>query len=586
LPWIVAAVFALAAATLAGVALRRPAGARNAMRVAVLPPAGASIDQDERNTVISPDGTKLVFAAVDTSGTNQLWVHDLASSIAQPLPGTGHAFLPFWSPDSRSIAFFADGKLKRVDVAGKEVQTVCLAPDGRGGAWSPNGIILFAPLSAGGLMSVPESGGQPAPAVAPDTTLGEGALRFPCFLPDGRRFLFVALDRGDEWSIKLGRLGEHTSRPVFRADGAAVFAAPDRVLYPRRGVLLAQRFDAARGRLTGEPHTIGPSPGVTQYAGSPPASVSRTGMLAQRNRSLRPLGLAWLGRDGRWAGEVAIAPDLFSDLRLSGDDTRAALIHTSPDGDTDLWSVDLARGLATRLTSDLVACERPLWSPDGRWIVCSAFVRATRCLFRRLASGGGNAEILWRSPGAFTDPVAWSPDGTTIFLRDLDSVTGENVWTLRADGKSPWQPLLNSRFHELDPRLSPDGRWLAYRSDESGRAELYVQSYPSPDVKQRVSTDGCGAQTRARVTGPFWRRDGRELLFVSGDGLTVMAASVESGTTLNIGTPRPLFRLPPGCREIEASSTGDRFLVLEDRSGAEGEAIHLLVNWPAAERER
>jgi Tol biopolymer transport system component len=292
--------------------------------------------------------------------------------------------------------------------------------------------------------------------------------------------------------------------------------------------------------------------------------------------------MAWFDRDGRRIGAVATPPDLFQNLSLSPDDSRAVLMHNSSDGAADVWTVDLARGLTSRLTADITFSEQPRWSPDGRSVVFAAITNGVRVLYRTPASGAGSPTIFLRGASGFTNPELWSPDGSTILYRELDPETGEDVWAVSATDSSRRVPVLHSRFHELDPALSPDGRWLAFRSDESGRAEIYVQSYPDPDTRFRVSSNGAGSQMRIAFGGPHWRRDGRELVFLSGDGVTVMTADVAPGPVLHVGTPRPLLRLPPGIGDLDPTSDHQRFLVLEDRADAEGECIHLLINWTAA----
>ena len=586
LAWFVAAVLALTTVALVVTLLGRPADRAGTMRVSVPPPAAAIIDEEELHTSISPDGAMLVFVATDSAGMSQLWLRELENTAARPLPGTEEAILPFWSPDSRFIGFFAEGKLKKIDVAGKDVQALCAAPDGRGGSWSPNGTVLFTSASTGGLQRVSASGGEVTVVTAPDTSHGEASHRFPCFLPDGEHFLYSVLSSRDDVETRLGSLHDRTTRFVLRCDGSSRYAAPDHLMFARKGVLLVQGFDARTGRLRGEPRALGPASTLSRYAGGPPGSVSTNGIIEQRSRSIPLLGLAWFDREGRRLGTVPMSPDAFSDLALSRDDTRAALIRHSPDGDADVWVVELARGLAARLTTDLVSCEQPVWSPDGRWVMFSCFMGGRRSIDRRLASGSGAPETYWHGLGAFEDPYAWSGDGRTLFIRDLGATTGEDVWALRDEGGLKRFPVLTSRFHEEDPSPSPDGHWLAYRSDESGRSELYVQSYPTPDTKVRISAEGAGTGTRTMLGCPHWRRDGRELVYVSGDGVTVVSVPVEAANGFHMGAPRALFHIPPGCRELVPSSDLQRFLVLEQRASVESGSIQLIVNWPAGDRPR
>jgi Tol biopolymer transport system component len=576
--WGVAAVFA----ALAVLAIFPWPGRRETLRpihVSVPPPENVIIDDELLHTTVSPDGGAIVFVGTDTSGQSQLWVRDLDATEARPLPGTEGAILPFWSPDSRTIGFFAAGKLRKIEAAGRNVQILCEAPDGRGAAWSRRGVILFAPSSAGPLYRVAEAGGRPTQALALDTARAEGAQRFPSFLPDGRRFFYVSLASGDTAQTRLGSLDSPATNPVVTADAGAIYAAPGYVIYSRNEALLAQRF--ANGCVTGEPRAMGSDPtDASRYNGRPPASVSTNGVLVQRRRTPRNSRLAWLDREGRRVAIVPGAPAHYQGFALSPSDDRAACIRAT--GTTqDVWVVELTDGLASRLTSDRKFPESPIWTPDGRWITFASSGEGGRDLCRTLASGAGEAEVVERLEGAFDNPAAWTPDGHTLLLRILDPKTGEDVWAVPAAGDAKRFPVLRGSFHEENPQVSPDGRWIAYRSDESGRTELYVQSFPRPDAKYRVSKEGAGPGTRSNFGRPFWRRDGRELLFVAGDGVTMMSASVEIGATFRAGTPRALFRIPSECSGVEVTSDARRFLVLEDVSTSESASIQMVLHWPA-----
>jgi Tol biopolymer transport system component len=274
----------------------------------------------------------------------------------------------------------------------------------------------------------------------------------------------------------------------------------------------------------------------------------------------------------------------YFELSISPNDTRAALAASSLDNVSDIWTIELSRGTTTRLTVDQRFCENPKWSPDGRWIAFSSLNPPRRDIHRKLSSGAGEVELITPGLGAFSDAAGWSPDGRHLLIRNLEPETGEDVWALPVEGDRKPFPVLHSRYHEEDPSLSPDGRWLAFRSNESGRVELYVQSFPVPDAKQRVSRDGAGTQSRSPLGRAFWRRDGRELVYVGGDGVSVWSVPIVPGGSLSLGTPRLLFRIPPECFEMVATSDLQRFLVLEDRSTKESPSIQMIVNWPAGMR--
>ncbi len=572
-----AALLALGAASALLLAPR--GGPAPVMRVSVLPPENAVVDDDQAHTTISPDGTRIAFVATDSSGVSQLWVRELSVPAARPLPETQDAILPFWSPDSRFIGFFAAGKLKKTDAAGRAVQVLCDAPDGRGGAWSRKGFIVFAPASVGPLMRVSEAGGAATAATRLDTTRGERAHRFPFLLADGERFVYVVL--GDSFGARLGSKDGSSRVLDLPLGGAPVWAPGDWLVFPRDGALLAQRFDPASGRARGEARVLGAAPFASRYGGAPGASVSGNGVLVQRRRSQGLSELVWLDRSGHVADRVSTEPGSFHDLSLSPDGTRAALIREEAGDQADVWTIQLGSGLSARLTADQRHPEKPVWSPDGRWIIYSALSGPVRTLFRKRSDGAGAPESLLHGRTTFADPLGWTPDGAGLLVRELDGATGEDVWVWSPGPDSGLRPVLRTRFHEEDASLSPDGRWLAYRSNESGRPELYVQSYPVPGARFRVSREGAGTQTRSVFGRPFWRRDGREIVFVGGDGLSVVSVPVEYAGSPHFGGPRTLFRIPRGGYELVAGPDLQRFLILQQRGSGEDGSIQMIVNWPA-----
>lgn len=344
---------------------------------------------------------------------------------------------------------------------------------------------------------------------------------------------------------------------------------------------MAQRFDPGSGRLRGEPRVLGAAPFSSRYGGAPTASVSETGALVQRRRTQGSADLAWLDRSGRTIGRVPTAPGAFNGLALSPDGTRAAVARQGAGDQVDIWTIQLETGVAARLSVDQAWVEKPVWSRDGRWVAYSALEAPQRSVYRRRSDGAGPPELVFRGFTTFTDPAWWSADGAELLVRELDAVTGEDVWALRVGPDSALRPVLKTRFHEEDATLSHDGRWLAYRSDESGRPELYVQSYPEPEARIRVSRDGAGTQVRSLFGRPFWRADGRELVYVGGDGLSVLSVPVEYDGAPRFGPARTLFQIPSGCYEMEAGPDLQRFLVLQQRSSGEDGSIQVLLNWPA-----
>jgi hypothetical protein len=403
-------------------------------------------------------------------------------------------------------------------------------------------------------------------------------------MDDGTHFLYVSL--GDSMTTRLASLDHLSSQPLLRADAGATYAAPGHLLFSRNLTLMVQPFSVRAGRVLGEPRALGPGRSSSTYAGAPPGSVSRNGIIVQRHRTDTPTGLAWYDRTGRRLGSVPMADGQYSEPALSPDGSHAALHRLSSEGGGDIWTVNLSNGVASRLTTDQSYCEVPRWSPDGRWIAYSVLVRPFRSVYRKLASGAGEAQLYLEGRSTFTDAACWTPDGRYFVYRDLDPTTGEDIWAMDEQGDKKPYHVLHSRYHEEDASLSPDGRWLGFRSNESGRAELYIQSFPVPEAKVRVSQEGAGAGSRSAFGLAQWRKDGRELAFVGGDGVTVMSVSIEGLQPLRLGPPRALFRMPSTSLDMVATSDLQRFLVLEPRGDLESSSIQLIMNWKADAGEK
>jgi len=319
---------------------------------------------------------------------------------------------------------------------------------------------------------------------------------------------------------------------------------------------------------------------VTSFAGSPVATVSRNGIIAQRHRTPPSFVPTWLDRAGHRLGDVPVAAGFYFATSLSPDQQHMAMIRISEGGAGDIWTVDLDGGRANRLT-DLPYAENPVWSPDGKTIAFSALTGKVRNIYVVPAGGGREPELYVAAKTPFLDPVGWTPDGAYFIYRDLATQTGEDVWAVHESGDRKPYPLLHSRWHEIDSQLSPDGRWISYRSNESGRAELYIASFPSLDIRARVSTEGAGSGPRSESGRGYWRKDGREIAWTGSDGLTVLSASVETSGGLRIGAPHRLFTLPQGAISLTPAVDLQRFLILEPRNTREGSSIQLIVDWPA-----
>jgi Tol biopolymer transport system component len=554
---------------------RRPAE-HAAFRFTIIPPEKAT---NYGRAAISPDGRNLIFTAT-TEGKSQLWLRPLGGFTAHPLTGTEGGSGYFWSPDSRSIGFFAEGKLKKIDVAGGTPQTLCNMPgDARGGTWGRDGVILI--VSAGVIYRVPATGGELAPAIGGEPVPGSArALVRPYFLPDGRHFLHYAT-AAQEAGIYLASLEGKEGRRLLAADSDAIYAASasgDRggdaregwLLFTRKGALLAQPFDARRLTLTGEPFLV-----VDQVEpGS--FSASDTGTLVYQLRHSDEVSqLGWVDREGKLLESVGSAGPSLDFPSLAPDGKRVAVARVEAKaGKFDIYVIDLTRGAESRLTFDPADDSYPIWTPDGSRIVWVSNRAGAYQLYQKLASGIGQDELLLQS-NAPISPGSWSADGKFLLYHRYDPKSDVDVWVLPLEGDRKPFPFLQTPFRENEGRFSPDGRWIAYRSNESGRPEVYVQTFPAGGGKWQVSTSGGLL--------PQWQGDGRELFYMSTDR-KLMAVDVKRGATFEAGLPKALFDLAAVrgyVNDYAAATDGRRFLLLRTLQASAPEPFSVVVNWTA-----
>jgi serine/threonine protein kinase len=519
---------------------------------------------------VSPDGSKLTFVAVDSKNHSMLWLRDLGSQTAQPLPGTDGALAPFWSPDSRFIAFSDNTSLKRIAVAGGPAQTIAASPALGGGTWNRDGLILFAASTFGGpILRVSAAGGSATPmAIRFDTPGTQMGYAWPTFLPDGRHFLYLA--RGEvttSGSIYAGSLDSKEAKLLLKTNSAALYSPPGYLLYVRAGTLLAQPFDADRLELRGEAVPIAESLQFSPLNGRAGVAVSDNGVLAYR--SVPPTGQLRFVLADRKGAEQALAapPHAYRNPRLSPDGQRVAV--TIDEGGSQEWVLDIARGTLSRLTFECSYNGGTAWTPDGKRVTFGSDRAGTRNLFWQLADGSGGAERLVISNHTQVAGF-WSPDGRTLAFEETGAGTGYDIWTFRL-GDQMAQPFLQTRFNEIAPRFSPDGHWLAYASDESGRYEIYVQPYPGPGGKWQISTEGG--------TEPIWTRNG-ELFYRNGEKLMVVQATTRP--SFSAGNPKVLFEgryaTYQSIADYDVTADGQRFLFL--KTGEEGrQEINVVVNW-------
>ena len=552
-----------------------PPPAQPPYRFTISGQAGSELDPDPASNTISPDGRTLAFVASDSAGRISIWVRPLGGYEARPLPNTLQGALPFWSPDSRQVGFFADGKLKRIGLDANAPEVICDASSGRGGSWNRNGVIVFCPASGGPLYQVRAAGGTPTAVTALDSTHKETAHRWPCFLPDGEHFLYVALPFiNGQYTTYVGSLRSMNRKAVFSAFGAPVYAAPGYLIFRRGDAIVAQRFDPRSFRLSGDPFTLGDPPGVTFMSASPCLSVSNNGVLAWTSSGKPDTRLVWTDRNGREAGTVDIPLDRWSTLALSPDGRHAALGRQLPTGNDDIWTVDLERQIANRLTFGEHKSALTGWSADGRYVYFGSNARGPRDVHRKAADGSGSEEVVLESNVPFKDECDCSPDGKSIVIQQTGGPDGWNLFVMPVGG-GELRPYLVTPFDELNGVVSPDGKWMLYQSNESGTQQTYVQSFPTPGSRQQVTK-----------TGSFfalWSRKSNEI-FVLRPDLTLVSVPVQMGQDLRIGSPRELFHQPSSWFGWFPSPDGQRFLVLR-QAVASTPGISIAVNWRAGRRE-
>jgi len=555
------------------------------VRFAVTAPAGETVVPEAAQIAISPDGHWLAFTVVDSAGIARLCARPLESLAAQLLPGTEGAICPFWSPDSRFVAFFAEGKLKKIPVGGGPAQVICDTPDGRGGSWSKDGVIVFAPLATGPLLRVSADGGETVVVARPDSTRHETGLRFPRFLPDGRHFLYVSLPRKQAgFDVHIGALDSRDRRLIMTAGSAPIYIEPGYLLFVRGDRLLAQRFGRSSLRPAGQVIPLGDSPPVSTFEGAPRLSASATGVLVHPATSVSNTRLVWLDRAGRLTGTIPLPPGRYEGPSLSPDGLWAAVTRSTSTTSGDLWKIDLQRVVATRLTFDGLVFPGGgytvggYWSPDGRRIAIQYNRSGSYDVYQVLTTGTGRPEPLVQSNVALKAPATWSPDGKYLVFSQNDEATGWDLWLLPLQGDRTPVPYLRTPFNEITATISPDGRWLAYDSDETGTPEIYVRSFPEPGEKYRVTTSGG--------TAAQWSKDGRELLiWTTGQYLTtygpVLSVGVETTPSFRAGTPRVLFTPLQDLVGIGATSDLKRFLATIQVAGAAPPSITVMLNWQA-----
>jgi Tol biopolymer transport system component len=574
----------------------RPVPDAHVVRFVVSPPEGTSFTLSPASLAVSPDGHSLAFITV-THGVSLIWLRSLDSPAARSLPGTEDATQPFWSPDSRFLAFIAGGKLKKIDVTDGLSQD--LADVGLGtqsGTWSRDDVILLRSNLDGSLYRIPASGGPATTITTLQRSRGETLHMWPQFLPDNRHFLYLArsTQAENDGIAHLGALDSSVPIRLFATDSHAVYAAPGYLLYMRADTLVAQPFDANGFRVTGEPVSVAQQVDYNAKSRRGAFSVSQTGVLAYRQIG-EMKRLVWVDRGGRTLESIA-APGYYLNPALSPDEKRIAVARLDPEtGAQSIWLIESARGIASRFTFDRSKDDWPIWSRDGSRIVFERFRGGNSSLYEKASTGTGHEQLLLEKVGVGGTPLDWSRDGRFLLYRqspiespppDAASNARPALWLLPLTGAREPVPLTQTDATDAESRLSPDGRWMAYVSRESGASDVYVRPFPSGEGKWQISPRG-GAE-------PRWRGDGKELFYLAKDQ-NLMAVPIKANSTFEPGEPKVLFAtdrlgLPPQLAirnlytpsaDYLASADGQRFLFNQGVAGTSLSPITVVVNWTA-----
>jgi Tol biopolymer transport system component len=517
---------------------------------------------------LSPDGRYLVFVATESSSDAQrLYLRAMNQTEARPLVGTSGARLPFWSPDSRSLGFFASEQVFRIDIAGGRAQPLAPSANPQGGTWSADGTLVFAPTTVTPLFQVPASGGKLTAATRLESP-SQTNHRRPFFLPRTRQFLFHATGPGQS-ALYLGSLDTTMPKRVMPADSSAQMLAPDHIVFTQQGALVARRFDAQRGEVTGDPVTIADVSG-TGSGTTLGFSTSASGSLAYRVAKATPPRMTWFDRAGSVLAQGADlnAPNI-------SPEGRYVVYDRTIEGNRDVWIMDLVRGGSTRFTTDGAIDGFPVWSPDGSRLAFHSLRKGTFDFWTKRFDGtAGTEELLLETPD-HEWPIAWSKDGRFLLYQRTDlNYESSSLFALPMTGADR-TPLVvaNTPGEERMGEFSPDSRWIAYQTSESGQPEIVVHGFPESKGILHVSTSGG--------TAPRWRADGKEIYFVALDGKMMAVRVTTTGQTITLGAPEPLFSTHIVSQVFTyqyAVASDGRFLV-HNRQLADASPITVLINW-------
>ena len=533
---------------------------------------------DGAGFALSPDGRRLAFVASTVGGQSLLWVRPIDSLGAEALTGTNGAVYPFWSADGRSLGFFAGGKLKKIDASGGTPFPLCDASDGRGGTWNRQGDILFTPSVNAGIYRVSAGGGEVTPVTVLDPARYENSHRWPWFLPDGRHFLYLSGSgvftprENPTNEIRLSSLDSKSGEVLLHSHAGAIYAS-GHILFLRMDTLMGLPFDADRLKVTGEALAIAdPVREVSIYSRGL-FSASQNGLLAYAEGPTRAdRQLVWYDRSGRQVGTVS-GMDAYANPRISPEGKRL-LFYLDSSG-YDIWSCDLARGVKTRQTFGSASTGGSIyaiWSPDGKRIAYQAHRDGKHAIYQKPSDGSSSEELLVEGSDRYKFPTDWSPDGTVLAYQE-GKPGGWSIWMMPMGGGRKPYLFRDVPFSEREAAFSPDGRWLAYTSNESGEIRVYVAPFPGPGGKWQVSSGGGNS--------PRWRRDGREIFYLSPDSKVMATEVAAHGSSFEVGSVRTLFEARPYgvFGRFDVTADGQRF-IMPFEPGTAASAITLVVNWP------
>jgi Tol biopolymer transport system component len=585
LPLVAAAAAGALVMALAGLAVWRtsaPAKPAGVQRFSVLGPPDAALFPDSNSVAISPDGRMVAFiVGTRARSQSQLWVRSLDSLDARRLSDDSEApYLPFWSPDSRTVGYFTASKLKIVPAAGGRAQNLADVAGGRGATWNAANVIVYAPDTSGPLFRLDVNGGAPQPVTAIDAAKKQVTHRFPSFLPDGDHFLYAALPgRNGRYDIFIGSLSGGAPELLTSLESAPIYAEPGYLLYARQGVLTAQPFDAKARHVKGDPITLEDEPAsildpVIAYTASYAVSAASNGSLAYYSVPSQNTLVGWYDLQGKKTGSLALPPGHYERLNVSPDGKYVIAERSISPSESSLWLIDVATGGASQFSSGPGRNGSPVWSPDSSKIVFASDRDGAADFYVKAVGGTSPEQAIYRSPSLFKYPTSWSPDGKWIVFAQVDPVTTQNLYLLPADGSSAPKVFLGGPSRQVGGVISPDGRMMAYSSDETGRYEMYITPFPAAGRSVQVSRSGA--------IFAWWTPDGRQLLFAD-ESRSLWRATVAPNLTAE---PAQLVaQLPSNLRGGDLAPDRQRFIgPVPERTGSG--AITIVQNWRAALERR